>query len=174
MLLPIPHLVPLGAGLAWAAATDLRRRRVPNAVTVFVLVSGLLVRAVDSGAGHRVLATLSGLAAAVVVILALFRPWSVGGVGGGDVKHAAATGAWVGLEKLLWFGLASAVAGGIVAIVCYWAVRAPARAEVRTNLTLAVLHGELPSIPAERRGHLTVPYAVAIAAGAAVALVLAN
>jgi len=34
---------------------------------------------------------------------------------------------------------------------------------------LAVLQGELPAIPSHRAGHLSVPYAVAIAAGAAFA-----
>lgn len=174
MILPIPHLVPLAAGLTWAAVTDLRRRRIPNAVTVFVLASGLLVRAVDSGAGHRGLATLSGLAAVVLVVLALFLPWSANGLKGGDVKLAAATGAWVGLEKLLWFGLATAIAGGIVALIVYGLAPAPVRAEVRSNLTLAVLHGELPPVSVERRERFTIPYAVAIAAGAAAALVFAR
>src|SRR5689334_4318341 len=124
MPLPIPHLVPLGVALAWAAASDLRRRRIPNAVSVFVLVSGLGVAAVDSEAGGRLLATLSHLAAAGLVMVALYRPWSLGGVGGGDVKLAVAVAAWVGLDKLIGFALASAVSGGIVAMVCYWLARA--------------------------------------------------
>jgi Flp pilus assembly protein protease CpaA len=163
----------LGLGLVWASVCDLRRRRIPNAVTGLVFASGLLVRWWDGGVDGRLSTSLSGVAAAVLVIMALYRPWSVGGVGGGDVKLAAATGARVGLGKLVWFALGTAASGGVVALVCYLLARAPARAEVRTNLTLAVLHGDLPSIPAERSGHVSIPYAVAIAAGAVVAFFVA-
>ena len=116
MLLPIPHLAPLGVGLTCAVGFDLWRRRIPNAVSVAVFVGGILVRALDGG----LVASLSGLGASVLVTGVLFRPWRAGGVGGGDVKLAAAVGAWVGLEKLIWFALSTAVAGGLVALVCYF------------------------------------------------------
>jgi prepilin peptidase CpaA len=174
MSLPLPHLVPLGVALAWACVTDLRRRRIPNAVTVAVLVSGLVVRAVDAGSGHRLLAVLSGLGASTLVVMALFRAWSAGGVGGGDVKLAAAVAAWAGLDKLVCFALATAVSGGVVALVCYLAARAAVRGDVRNNLTLAVLQGRFPSIPSERGREASVPYALAITVGATVALLLGD
>jgi prepilin peptidase CpaA len=174
MSLPLPHLVPLGVALAWASVTDLRRRRIPNAVTLAVLASGLVVRGVDSEGGHRLLAVLSGLVASALVVVALFRPWSAGGVGGGDVKLAAAVAAWAGLEKLVCFALATAASGGVVALVCYLAARATVRADVRSNLTLALLQGRLPPVPSERDRGAAVPYALAIAAGAIVALLLGD
>lgn len=161
MHLPIPHLIPLAVGLTWAAATDLVRRRVPNTVTVFVLLSGLVVTALNGG----VLAPLSGLAASALVVLALYRPWSAGGIGGGDVKLAAATAVWVGLGGLPWFALATALAGGMVALACYAVAGKAARADMRANLTLAVVRGELPEV-ATHKTHVSVPYAVAIVAGA--------
>jgi prepilin peptidase CpaA len=174
MNVPLPHLVPLGVALAWASVTDLRRRRIPNAVTLAVFASGLVVRGIDSEGGHRLLAVLSGLVASVVVVLALFRPWSAGGVGGGDVKLAAGVAAWVGVEKLVWFALTTAASGGVVALVCYLAARAAVRADVRTNLTLAILQGSLPPVSGERGRGAAVPYALAIAAGAIVALLLGD
>ena len=170
MSLPIPHLAPLGVGLACAAGYDLWRRRIPNAVSVSLLLGGLIVRAMDGGSS----VSLSGLGASVLVAAALIRPWRAGGVGGGDVKLAIAVAAWVGLEKLIWFALATAVAGGLVAAACYFLARPSARAEVRTNLTLAALGGDLPRIPTQRTGHVSVPYAFAIAAGAAVAFFAVN
>jgi len=170
MSLPIPHLAPLGVGLVCAAACDLWRRRIPNAVSVALLLGGLIVRALDGG----FLASLSGLGASVLVAAARIRPWRAGGVGGGDVKLAIAVAAWVGLDKIIWFALATAVGGGLVAAACYLLARPSARAEVRTNLTLAALGGELPQIPTQRTGHVSVPYALAIAAGAAVALLVAS
>jgi prepilin peptidase CpaA len=166
MAFPLSHLAPLGIGLLAAIVWDLRARRIPNLVSGFVFASGLIVCGLDGG----VRTVLSGSAAFVLLLMALYAPWRAGGIGGGDVKLAVAVGVWVGLPHLLWFVLATAVAGGVVAGVCYLLARAPARAEVRANLMLAGLRGELPPVPSHRKGHPSVPYAFAIAAGAGVAL----
>jgi prepilin peptidase CpaA len=166
MVFPISHLGPLGIGLLWAMVCDLRSRRIPNLISGSVFVTGLVACGVDGG----VRMILSGLAAFMLLGIAIYPAWRAGGIGGGDLKLAAATGIWVGLPHLLWFVLATAVAGGIVAAVCYLVARAPARAEVRANLMLAALHGDLPTVASHRKGHPSVPYAFAIAAGAGVAL----
>jgi prepilin peptidase CpaA len=165
MPLPVPYLAFLGFGLLVAAFHDLRKRRIPNVVTLSLLAGGIAAR----GFVHGPLASLSGLAAAAIIVLALYAPWNAGGIGGGDVKLAAATSAWLGLGLLIPFALAAAVAGGAVAAICYVLARPAARADMRANVTLAVLQGELPAVPSHRAGHLSVPYAVAIAAGAAFA-----
>jgi prepilin peptidase CpaA len=162
MTLPIPHLVPLAAGLVAAVICDLRRRRIPNSISGFVLLSALVIRALDQGLG----ASLSGLGAAALVVAALYRPWLSGGIGGGDVKLAAATAAWVPFAELPWFVLTGAAMGGFFALVYYLRARSPARAEIRANLTLAVLQNELPTVPSHRAGHLSLPYSLAIASGA--------
>jgi prepilin peptidase CpaA len=148
---------------------DLRRRRIPNAVAGFVFVTGL----VASGYHGGVLGALSGLSASVVLVGLLFAPWKGGGIGGGDVKLAAATGAWVGLPHLIWFVLASALAGGVVSAVFYLFASPAARAEVKANLVLAGLQGEMPPVASHRKGHLSVPYAIAISAGAIIAILVA-
>jgi prepilin peptidase CpaA len=165
MRLPIPALIALGLGLVSAIICDLRRRRIPNALSLAVFVTGLVATGLYQGP----LSSLSGLAAAVIVVLPLYAPWNAGGIGGGDVKLAAATSTWLGLGLLLPFALATTIAGGGVAACCYMLSRPAARADVRANVTLAVLQGELPPVPSHRAGHLSVPYAVAIAAGTAVA-----
>jgi prepilin peptidase CpaA len=165
MSLPIPCFLLLGLGLVIAAVCDLKRRRIPNALTLALLVVGLAAQ----GIFHGPVAALSGLAAGVIVILALYLPWNAGGIGGGDVKLAAATATWLGFSHIIPFALATAIAGGVVALVCYVVARPGTRAEVRANVTLAVLQGELPAAPSHRTGHLSVPYALAIAAGAAIA-----
>lgn len=166
MAFPISHLGPLGVGLLWAMVCDLRSRRIPNLISGSVFITGLVACGVDGG----VKMILSGLAAFMLLGIAIYPAWRAGGIGGGDLKLAAATGIWVGLPHLLWFVLATAVAGGLVAAVCYMVARAPARAEVRANLMLAALHGDLPAVASHRKGHPSVPYAFAIAAGAGVAL----
>jgi prepilin peptidase CpaA len=165
MPLPIPCLVFLGLGLLAAAACDIKRRRIPNAITVGLLVVGLAAQGLFQG----LLASLSGLAAAALLIVLLYIPWNAKRIGGGDVKLAAATAAWLGLGRLIPFVLATATAGGFVALACYLVARPAARAEVRVNVTLAVLQGEMPPVASQRAGHISVPYAVAIAAGTAIA-----
>lgn len=169
MSLPILDLAPLGLGVAWAIVCDLRRRRIPNAVSGLVFAIGIAVRVFHGGWS----AGLSSLAASVFLLAVLFPAWRAGGIGGGDVKLAAATAAWVGLSHLVWFALAGAVSGGIVAAICYLFAPPATRAEVRANLVLAGLRGTLP--PAEathRKGRSSVPYAVAIGGGAFVALLI--
>jgi prepilin peptidase CpaA len=164
MTLPTPHLGPLCLGLAVAIASDLWRRRIPNAISAFVFFSGLAVRAIDQSYGQA----LSGVGAAALVVAALYRPWLMGGIGGGDVKLAAATAAWVPFARLPWFALSAAVSGGLFAVIYYLRARAPAKAEIRANLTLTVLQNELPAVPSHRAGHLSLPYSLAIASGAVV------
>ena len=133
MNLPILLMSPLGAGLLWATVCDLRRRRIPNAVSGLVFVSGLGTSAYL----HGTLALGSGLAASFALLAMLFPAWRAGGIGGGDVKLAAAAGAWVGLAHLVWFILATALAGGVVAAAVFLFASPAARAEVKANLVLA-------------------------------------
>jgi prepilin peptidase CpaA len=112
----------------------------------------------------------SGVAAAIVSVALLYRPWAAGGIGGGDVKMAAAVAIWVGLGGMIRYALAVAAAGGIVALVMYFFSRKAVRQDVKTNLTLAALQQTLPTVEVRAAGRPSVPYGLAIAAGAAFAL----
>ncbi|MEA2701208.1 MAG: prepilin peptidase CpaA, partial [Myxococcales bacterium] len=130
------------------------------------------------------LAALSGVAAGVLSIVVLYRAWLAGGVGGGDVKLAAAVAIWVGLPHMPTFVLATAIAGGAVAVVCYALSDGGARRQIHGNLTGALLVQELPRIstsstsmpstnaPGASGGvrRVSVPYGIAVAVGGAVAL----
>ena len=170
MTLPAIHLVPLGICVAIAAFWDVVQRKIPNALVVSVATLGLGVQLMDNG----LLAALSGVAAAALTIVALYRPWRAGGIGGGDVKLAAAVAIWVGLSGMVGFALATAVAGGVVAGVSYGLSGRAARREMGGNLFGALLAQELPSIDRsceqtiDRR--VSVPYGIAVAVGGAVAL----
>jgi prepilin peptidase CpaA len=170
MVMPVRLLGPLGLGLILSVVCDLRKRRIPNAVSAWILISGLTVRGFEQGAG----ALFSGVGAAALVVAALYRPWLMGGIGGGDVKLAAATAAWVPFSRLPWFALSAAATGGLFAVIYFFRAGAPARAEIRDNLTLAVLQNELPAVPSHRAGHLSLPYSLAIASGAVVVFLFLN
>jgi prepilin peptidase CpaA len=148
------------------AAWDIAKRRIPNVVTGAAALAGVVVQLVDRGG----LALLSGLAASVVSVALLWRPWVAGGIGGGDVKMAGAVAIWVGLEGMIRYALAVAAAGGVVALIMYVLSRKAVRQEVRTNLKLAALQQSLPPVEIRTPRRPSVPYGLAIAAGAAFAL----
>jgi len=172
---PASHLSILGACLVAGCAWDIAKRRIPNIVTGAAALSGVVVQLVDKGGWSA----LSGLAAAVVSVALLYRPWVAGGLGGGDVKMAAAVAIWVGLGGMIRYAVAVAAAGGVVALIMYALSRKDVRQDIRTNLTLAALQQTLPSVETAKGGSTgqtdssgrpSVPYGLAIAAGAAFAL----
>jgi prepilin peptidase CpaA len=164
--------------LVIGAVWDIAKRRIPNLCTGAAALLGVAAQLVDQGGWSL----LSGLAAAVVSVALLYRPWMAGGIGGGDVKMAAAAAIWVGLGGLIRYALAVAAVGGVVALIMYALSRKAIRQEIRTNLTLAALQQSLPSVEVrevreapidgknESPARPSVPYGLAIAAGAAFAL----
>lgn len=165
-----PHLLVLGVLCLAAALWDLARRRIPNIIVAATLAGGLLAQATTGGA----MAALGGLGASTIVFALLFPLWTRGGIGGGDVKFAFAAAAWTGLHRLPVFLLAGALAGGAVAAVCYALSQRDARGAIRNNLWMAAAERQLPEASATRdgKGRVTVPYAVAIAAGVFAALLI--
>jgi prepilin peptidase CpaA len=159
------QLLPLGLCLSVAAIYDLRARKIPNGVIVMAAASGLLLQLWVGG----VLSVASGISAAVAAVFLLFSFWNRGGIGGGDVKLAGAVAIWVGLGALPTFALATALGGGVTALVCLFASKRTVRLEIQANLTLAALHHQMPSVAPAAAGRVSVPYAIAIAAGAACA-----
>ena len=166
MTFPAPHLLPLGVCLVIGSIWDIAKRRIPNLLTGAVALLGVVAQLVDRG-GWSV---ASGLGAAVVSVALLWRPWMAGGIGGGDVKMAAAVAIWVGLGGMIRYALAVAAAGGVVALVMYFFSRKSVQQDVKTNLTLAALQQTLPTVEARAEGRPSVPYGLAIAVGAAFAL----
>jgi Flp pilus assembly protein protease CpaA len=106
----------LTAGVAAAAAIDLRTRRVPNPLTAFLALSGVGFAA--SGIGHL---TIAGSIAGLLLGLALMLPGHViGGTGAGDVKLFAAMGALLGPAPIVGAFLYTAIAGGALAVIIAW------------------------------------------------------
>lgn len=102
----------VGAILMVACISDLRTRRIPNALTFSAIVAGLFFHAVTGGV------TAAGWSLAGGFLgLALFLPMFVlRGMGAGDVKLLAAVGAWLGPSQVATVALASSLVGGVIAI----------------------------------------------------------
>lgn len=132
-----------------AAFCDLRWRMIPNMVSVgIVLVVG--GAAIAAGAWA---AMAEGILSAAVIFALTFFAFTRGALGGGDVKLATALAAVFGLGQTPVFLLATALAGGVLALL-FLVAAAAGRWRSRRRLS-------------SRRMEL--PYGVAIAAGAAIA-----
>lgn len=108
---PLPATVVLIAALI-AAVTDVWKFKVYNALTLPLLISGLLYHGLTGGPaalGGSALGLLCGFA-----ILLLF--YAMGAMGAGDVKLMAAIGAWLGMPLTFYVFIASALAGGLYAV----------------------------------------------------------
>ena len=153
----LPEVIQVGvasaatAVLVAAAVSDIRRRRIPN-WTVITLIGlfAVLVIAVH-GAGLLSALAAAGVALAVSVALYAFRL-----IGAGDSKLITAVALFAGLGYLPLLILATALTGGVIAMLSLAA--RPTRA-----LTMVTMRG---------RGDWGrgVPYGVAIAVGGALVI----
>jgi prepilin peptidase CpaA len=153
-----------------AAFSDLRERRIPNAITLIGLLVALGLRAVAGP--DQLFAGLGGLGVALVVVLPLF---AVRGMGGGDAKLLMMVGAFFGAKGFLVALLATAVFGGLLSVVA--AARRQALVPALVNTAALGKWVFTGGRRGERRalsspGVLDVPYGLAIALGSLVAVVL--
>ena len=164
MSFPVSELLVGTVLLLVAAAHDAGRRRIPNAVNVALGIAGLWAQARAGGW----LAAVQGLGAGALTLALLWIPWAKGRLGGGDVKMASGAAMWMGLRALPVFLLLVAVAGGLVAVVCYGLSTQAARREIRAHLGDAVVARQLPDVPMKLAsgGRVSVPYGVAVAIAA--------
>lgn len=105
-------LVPMFGLLTWAAAVDLRTRRIPNWLTLSLILSGLIQSFTTV---HTVgpLGSLLGLLTGFGLTFILF---AIGAMGGGDVKLLAGLGAWLGPRGTLGIFAIAAIIGMVIVI----------------------------------------------------------
>ncbi len=161
----------MGVGLVLAASllaaiSDVRTRRIPNALVIALFVCGL---AANAFLGWQTAAM--DIAIAFAVLLAGSIAFSFRLIGGGDVKLLAAAAGTLGLPLAVTFILFTLLCGGVLAVV-YSAARGRLRATIANvqSMALPVFAGARPVRPQDS---LAMPYALAIFAGAACAA-LAN
>jgi prepilin peptidase CpaA len=106
------HIVVIGVVLT-AAIIDVRTHRIPNILTFGSAAAALVYHAWAAG-----IPGLGVSAGGWAVGVALFLPmFLLRGMGGGDVKLLGAVGAWLGPMAVLYAGLYSVLAGGVLALV---------------------------------------------------------
>jgi len=171
-----------------AAWTDTKRAKIPNRLTVLILVLGLVVNAVrggwlgyqgkptwlfetDSawmGALDGFLYALTGFAVAFAVMLLL---WIFGSCGGGDVKLVSSVAAWLGIMGFLFAWL------GSVVVLFFWMAARMVSGGIKprqVQKSMAKLHEQRkardagkappPTKPGKLRMTYSLPLAVAVTA----------
>jgi prepilin peptidase CpaA len=162
--------VVIGASL-FAALSDLREKRIPNALTLPLFIVGLIWAVWFGGlSGLAESAGTSVLLALPYIILFLFF-----GGGAGDAKLMGAIGAWLGMRQGLMVLACVAIAGGILALG-----RAIVKRQVKFVLTSVFVsfygtvlqlmtHKKLQLVDEQNEikqsGELIIPYGVAIFVG---------
>lgn len=135
-----------------ALVCDLRRRRIPNSLTVSAGLVALLFHALWGW--DSLLASLSGFAVGFGLLFAL---WLTGTGGAGDVKLMGALGAWLGPKSILTVFLGSAGVALLMMLACLLQsclVRA-----METSPSTA----ETADAPPVSSSRYVVPYAVPVA-----------
>ena len=161
--------------VAVAAGFDLKSRRIPNWLVLMGLIASFIFQILFNSSG-----SFSGFKAwglGLLVGFGLFLPlYLLRAMGAGDVKLMAMVGAFLGPVSALGAVLMTLVVGGVLAIaVALWSgVLRHALGNIRFVLTQTMLKtlpgGVQLEAPAYSAGSL--PYAVAIAAGTLIHLIM--
>ncbi len=162
-----PLTVLLAAVLVLAVWFDVRENRIPNWLTAGGFVCALVIRA-TLGLDH--LGTgIAGAGVGLALGVALF---AIGAMGAGDGKLLAAVGAFFGLDLFLKSLPLVGAFGGLLALAVTLSkgTLIATLLRFRELLFYVVSFGRIGSRRTlEMPGAVTVPYGVAVAAGAAVA-----
>ena len=161
------QLLALLVMLGLAVVSDLRDRRIPNRVTVWGAACGLVLAALAVGGVPS--SSLLGMGVALGIS---FPAFALGVLGAGDAKLLAAVAAFVGLGALPSVLLYGGLAGGVLGLAS--SIQRGTVIPVLMNLPGTFVYvvtfgrrgaGQTIEDPNAR----TIPYGVAIAAGAVAA-----
>jgi prepilin peptidase CpaA len=152
------------------ACSDYRSRRIPNWLTASSTLFALILHALLGGWRSMGTAMLAGLAAGMAFLLF----YLAGGMGGGDVKLMTAVAVCAGLSHVAAILIATALIGGIFALVLALAA-GRLRQTVSNVVKLLSHHGTAglrphPDLNLGNTRALRLPYGIAIGAGTAITL----
>jgi prepilin peptidase CpaA len=163
--MPLPLVTATVALVALSMATDVRTRRIPNALSAAGMVAGVSLQALYFGPAGG-LASLGGL---VVAGGALLAPFALGGIGAGDVKLMAAVGALLGPALALRALLLGMILGGVLMLVHLARLGRAGEKLAATGRMLRAAARQRSVAPlrtsADAPGAVTLPYSVPLGLG---------
>ena len=166
-------LATLVLAMLMAVEADVRERRIPNVVILFVLLAGVALNAIGPANGREGLfsrfpgALGAGTALlGVLVGLALFLPlYLLRAMGAGDVKLLAALGAFAGPVEIISLALSVLVAGGLLAVLRMLWTRKSRLVLSNVKLALGGWSGGARRFDPAVQSADRMPYALAFAGG---------
>jgi len=173
---PIPFglALLLATGVVTAAVYDIRYRRIPNWLSLAMVVLGLGLNLAAPGA-PGIVASLIGMAVALIIYFALYL---LRAMGAGDAKLMAAVGAVVGAPNwffVFFFSLVIGASLGLVALLARGRLRRTLGNIVQIVRELAHFRAPFASeeyLDVSSPQAVTMPHGAAIALGALLYLVL--
>ncbi|OCT14284.1 hypothetical protein A8709_26000 [Paenibacillus pectinilyticus] len=145
----------------------MRFARLPNKLTMFGVLAGLLFHAVNEGWSGLVVAIIGALTGFLVVLIL----YLLGGLGAGDVKLFAAIGAMMGvlfvLQTLMY---AILCAGFIGLIILLWKsqMKVTSHKLVRWLFTIVVQHNLETLVEIKDQKNIKFPFMYAVVPGVAI------
>jgi len=143
--------------------TDIKERKIHNAVLLLGLIMALLLNAHEGGL-YGLIDTVKGLAAGTAIF---FIPYLLGWLGAGDAKLTGIIGAFGGWQFSLFAVFFTAIAGSIISL--YLLIRDKRVHTVLQNSKMLVLTQSSYYLR-DYDGQYTFPYAIAILLGTGLAL----
>jgi prepilin peptidase CpaA len=143
------------AAMALAGSMDLFTMTIPNRLTLGLAV-GYVVLA--GALGVAPIAIFLNLSCGAAVLILTFTLFSLGWIGGGDAKLAAATAMWLGWSALLDYSMTAAIYGGVLTVALILARRVHLPLWMMGQAWIARLHDAKAGVP----------YGIALAAAAIV------
>lgn len=157
-----------------ASLYDLRTRRIPNKLTLWAIVCGLILHLWKGGPAELGYSALAGLIGGGIFLLFFMA----GGMGGGDVKLMAAVGCLAGTGKIKDVLISTVLIGAVMGIAL--ALYRGRLRQILGNVVKLVRHHNAvglaahPEINVKNQNSLRLPYALPIAAGCLVTFILAS
>jgi len=153
------------AAAVCAAVNDLQERRIPNWLTYPAMLLGLVLQGVLHGWGGLLTSAIGGLLFGGT----FFLFYLIRATGAGDVKLAAALGCLVGLGASFQVLFATALAGGVLAII-FMVLSGRTLETLRNTVLVAAFHGQHglqahPTVNLDDPTALRMPYGLAFAVG---------
>ena len=137
--------------MALSASMDLLTFTIPNRLCLALGLGYLLFAAL---LGVPAVDILLNISCALAILAIAFVMFTLGWIGGGDAKLAAATAAWLGWTAILDYGVAAALFGGVLTLVILGARMAP----------LPPILGRIDWLARLHNANAGVPYGIALAA----------
>ena len=153
MLTDVIRLLLFPALMAFAASSDLLTMTISNRLSL-ALAGGFFLLTLITGMSLGAIGM--HLAAAALVLAVCFGFFSMGWIGGGDAKLAAATALWFGFDFLLDYLIYASLFGGVLTLLLIQFRRLPLPGPLARQTWILRLHDAGGGVP----------YGIALAAAA--------